>query len=111
MSKGKHSKQKAKEAQASKQSTLRTYCNRCGSNNHETKQCPHNPFPKREEVHLLQQGCCSKSTSASEFEYSSEEEVLMNQNCKCKNPNFCSCEDSSDIFESESEPEINPEKR
>jgi hypothetical protein len=106
MSKGKYSEQKDKEAQASKQLALRLHCNRCGANDHETNQCPHHPFPKREEVHLLQQGCCSESTSTSEFDYSSEEEILMNHDCSCKNPNYCSCQDSSQSSESESEPAL-----
>jgi len=69
MSKVKLSEKKAKEAHAKKQLALRIHCNRCGANDHETNQCPHHPF-KREEVHLLQEGCCLDSDSASEFNYS-----------------------------------------
>jgi hypothetical protein len=38
--------------------------------------------------------------------YSSEEEILINQDCNCRNPNFCSCQSNTDSSESESEPEI-----
>ena len=78
----------------------------CGANNHETNQCPYHPFPKREEVHLLQEGCCSEFDSTSEFQYSSKEEILINQDCNCTNPNFCSCKSSTDNSDSELEPEI-----
>jgi hypothetical protein len=55
----------------------------------------------------LQQGCCSDSSDPSEFDYESEEEeVLINQNCACENPNFCSCEDTT-----ESEPNLQFERK
>jgi hypothetical protein len=58
-SKGKASEQRAKEAhqkastEIKRQLAHRIHCNRCGANNHITNQCPHHPFIKREEVHLL----------------------------------------------------------
>jgi len=84
---------------------LRVHCNRCGANDHETNQCPYHPF-KRKEVHLLQEGCCSDSDSTFEFHYSSEEEILINQDCNCRNPNFFSCKSNTDSSDFESEPEI-----
>lgn len=91
-SKGKFSEHKAKEAQEKKKLALRLHCNRCGANDHETNQYPYHPFPKREEVHLIHEGCCYESDSTSEFEYISEEkEILINQDCNCRNPNFFSC--------------------
>jgi hypothetical protein len=102
MSKGKLSEKKAKEALAKRRLSLRVYCNRCGANDNETNQWPHHTF-KREEVHLLQEGCCQNSNSTSEFSYSSEEEeILINQNCNCRNPNLCSCSSSTDSSELDS---------
>lgn len=95
MTKGNLFEQKAKEAQQkanAQQLALRSHCNRCGANDHQTNQCPHHPFVKREEVHLMQQGCCSDSTESSSF---SENEILLHQKCSCNNPNFCSCKSSS----------------
>lgn len=71
------------------------HSNRCGASDHLTNQCPHHPFVKREEVHLLQEGCCSESTETSEFEFTSDDEnILLNHQCKCDNPKFCSCEEA-----------------
>ena len=68
----------------------------CGANDHTTNQCPHHPFVKREEVHLLHEGCCSESTYTLEFEYaSSDEEIFMAHHCHCNDPNYCLCENSS----------------
>jgi hypothetical protein len=111
LTKGKYSEQKAKEAQQkpnAQQIALRSHCNRCGANDHQTNQCPHHPFVKREEVHLMQQGCCSDSTNSSDFDYESEKEILLHQKCHCDNPNFCYCESSS---ESESESDDNAQIR
>jgi hypothetical protein len=103
ISKAKISEQRAKEAhkKASTETTQQlahsVHCNRCGANDHLTNQCPHHPFVKREEVHLLHEGCFYESTETSDFEFSSaDEEHLLNYQCKCNNPNFCSCEDSSE---------------
>ena len=54
---------------------------------------------------MLQEGCCY-SSSTLEFEYSSQKELLIHQNCRCDDPNFCSCStDSSDSSDCDSEPE------
>jgi hypothetical protein len=76
ISKGKISEQRAKEAyqkasiETTQQLAHKVHCNRCGANDHLKNQCPHHPFVKREEVHLLHEGCCSESTETSEFEFS-----------------------------------------
>jgi len=71
----------------------RAHCNRCGANDHNTNQCPHHPFVKREEVHLLHEGCCSESKDTFDFEYaSSNEEIYMVHHCHCNDPNYQLCE-------------------
>ena len=94
-------------------------CNKCGSSHHDTNQCPHHPFPKTEEVHMLQEGCC-QSTDTSEFEYCSsesfDEEMLHIANdCSYKYPKFCifqkeysSYEETKDEEEDEDEYEPGP---
>jgi hypothetical protein len=70
--KGKISQKKARQRAESSRQIISIRWNICGSSHHDTNQCRHHPFPKREEVHMLQEVCC-QSTDTSEFEYFSIE--------------------------------------
>jgi hypothetical protein len=94
---GKASEIKAKQARERDESSkalTSVQCNQCGSDQHDTTSCLHNSFHiKREELHIMRDGCCSTSSETYEFEYDTDdlseleqEALTITNNCRCEDP-------------------------
>jgi hypothetical protein len=44
---------KQKRLKKRKQLVLKTHCNRCGANNHDTNSCPYNPFKNQKKKFIF----------------------------------------------------------
>lgn len=105
---GKLSEQRAAEyrRRAEEKKKVRFGCNRCGSSDHDTNQCPQSPFtpPKIEAHPVLEQvseyfGDASSSSSSSD-------ELVVNNTCSCPNSLQCACTDSDSSSSVSSSPSV-----
>jgi hypothetical protein len=95
--KGKSYEIKAMEAQETDEiskSITSVHCNRCSYDQHATNSYPlHHFHIKREEVHIMRDGCCSTSPETSKFEYDIDdlsklyrEDLMITKNCRHEDP-------------------------